>query len=790
MLSCRWCGRRISEAIHFFVLLCWVSFVSGWLFGQTGPTAPALPQSVPPSAQPPVSGATRAVNDTGNVVTNGTNLQNAYDSASCGDQIVLDAGVEYRANFVFNKHCGPTDWIQVVSANLGSIPTVPYVSEAQANNQNSAPSAPTEANFAKLTSGNGSPVVTCTNALNVPGTYNYFGGLEVTNTVAAPLVYCTNGLSETLVSQLPDHLVFDRIYAHGITGSSTQMFLRGFVIVGSNVAIVNSYVADIYSIFQDSQAILFAYGPGPYLVQNNFLEGSGENILSGGTGKTPGYSCTVADSPAPTTTTASVDSCMDAAGGTLDTPAVGTCVMFYTSTGVPAYTPDDWTCITQNASGALTFNAIPSAPLSGAGKIAWGIVPADITITKNVIYKPPAWNPASPNYDGVSGSTCTIAASPAPTTSTATITACVDGNGNPMAMPAAGATVILYINASTVQVILTAINSGTGEATFSAQAAAPTAGAGQCLLGPFRDVKNLLETKYGKRWLVDGNVFQHVWNGGQGYGVNLNSTDQNGDCPWCIVQDVTLSNNIFQDLYQALAIIPAQSYTGPAPGPLARVMIRNNLFWPQYSGTILTATGYIIKGSDPQKGTRNGADSVQIIHNHLLGAGTNIHMGGTIDNGMPQNYTNLVMKDNLTEFDQYRWLSQCITGPDGVECIGSSLNTGGTAQIGTNAIINTGALNGGQGVSDSTLATRYGSMILSTIVDTYAAANFVNFSAINTDYHNYALAGGSPFHGLASDGTDPGVDFQQLDSVLFPRRAPNLPRRQACCVVRGGNSAE
>jgi len=738
---------------------------------------PAFPQAVPPSAQPATYGATRAVQDTGNVATNGTNLQNAYDAASCGDQIVLDAGAEYRGNFVFNKQCTSDNWIQVVSANLTSIPRVPYVTPSQINNQNSAPAAPNTANFARLTSGNAAAVFTCTNALNVPATYNYFAGLEVTNNVAAALVSCTNALSETIVGQLPDHIIFDRLYVHGIPGSSAQMFLRGFLIVGSNVSVGNAYVADIYSTYQYSQAILLATGPGPYLVRNNFLESAGENILAGGTGKTPGYACTVAASPAPTNTTATVDTCWDAAGGAVNTPAIGTCVMLYTSTGVPAYTPDDWTCITGNSAGALTFKAIPTVPLAGAGMIAWGIVPADITVTNNVIYKPPAWNPASDHYDGVSGNTCTIASSPAPTSNTATITSCVDSNGNPVALPGDGAGVILYINGLTIQVTLTTVNGSTGAATFPAQSAAPAAGPAQCLLGPFRDVKNLLETKYGVRWYVNGNIFQHVWNGGQGLGININSTDQNGDCPWCIVQDVTLSNNIFQDLYQTLAIIPAQSYTGPAPGPLARVLIQNNLFWPAHSGTILGFGGYIVEGGAPIRGTANGADSLQIIHNHLLGWGQNIHAGSSIGEGMPQNYSNLVIQDNLTEFDQYRWMNQCVAGSDGKACIDSSLNTTGTATIVTNAIINTGAMNGGQGVSDSVLTDRYGSMILNTIVDTYWAAGFVDYSAIDTDYHNYALAATSPFRGLASDGQDPGVNFTQLDAALFPRRAPARPRR-------------
>jgi hypothetical protein len=48
----------------------------------------------------------------------------------------------------------------------------------------------------------------------------------------------------------------------------------------------------------------------------------------------------------------------------------------------------------------------------------------------------------------------------------------------------------------------------------------------------------------------------------------------------------------------------------------------------------------------------------------------------------------------------------------------------------------------------------------------YSAVGFVNFPAIGTDYHNFALAAGSRFHGRASDGTDPGVNFGLLDAGL------------------------
>ena len=230
-------------------------------------------------------------------------------------------------------------------------------------------------------------------------------------------------------------------------------------------------------------------------------------------------------------------------------------------------------------------------------------------------------------------------------------------DGTPLYTP------ILYVSGQTFQVPLLTADITSGNVTFATQSAAPSDRNGQVAWGGYRDVKNLIESKYGARWLIDGNLFQHVWNGGQGLGFNLNATDQNGDCPWCTVQDITMTNNIWQDLYQTGAFIPAQSYTGLAPGALARVLIKNNLFWPQYSGLIFGVADYIIWGGMySNAGTRNGIDSLQIIHNHMIGFGTNLHVGSSIGAGVPENYTNLVIKDNVTEFDQYRWLNQCILG--------------------------------------------------------------------------------------------------------------------------------
>ena len=631
------------------------------LFGQASPINPMAPQSVPPGVRP---------NPTGSIVSvhSGDDLQAKYNAASCGQDLVLDDGAVFTGSYVFNKQCTASNWILVEGTGCSngtvSIPT--YATQASANSASIPPwPAPTLTHYATITNTSTGAPVTTTNTSNVPATYNYFGCLEVTSSAFQyALISISNGLFETLAGQLGDHLIFDRMYVHGLPSQATVQMRRGFLVTGSNISIVNSYVSQIYDSNADSQAILGGFGPGPYLIQNNFLSAPTEVIMFGGVGKTPGYSCTIAASPAPTTTTATVNTCINAASGSVATPPIGTQVMFYTSSGSPPYLPSDWTTVTGNTAGALTFNAIHAAPISGVGKVAWGILPNDITITKNYLYKLPSWNPSDPSYDGVR-----------------------------------------------------------------------------------RSSKNFVEVKYGKRWNVTANIMVNTWYNGQQFAFNFNASDQDGNCPWCTASDVTVTNNIIKNISGAFQIITAQ--TGGAnqacPGPLARVLIQNNLFFVPGASPYIASGGSVFElaGYAFCSITGGGVDSVQITHNHLMGAGNNMVLSG----GAPYNYTNLLIRDNLTEFDQYRWSN--VAGGCTDPCFTSQISTGGTYTVSNNAIINSGALNGGQGVSDATINTRYGSKVLSTLYDTsigtnYSGAPFIDYSAVKTDYHNFALTGSWP----------------------------------------------
>jgi hypothetical protein len=50
----------------------------------------------------------------------------------------------------------------------------------------------------------------------------------------------------------------------------------------ASTSILNSWISDIKSTDQDSQAIAGWNGPGPFSIRNNYLEAAGENFLLGG----------------------------------------------------------------------------------------------------------------------------------------------------------------------------------------------------------------------------------------------------------------------------------------------------------------------------------------------------------------------------------------------------------------------------------------------------------------------------------------------------------------------------
>jgi len=122
-----------------------------------------------------------------------------------------------------------------------------------------------------------------------PGANHYrLIGLEITRIAAGPklpLVYTLVANSQ----QAPaDHIILDRVWVHGTPQDETNHGVRLNGI--TNAAVVDSTFTDFHCIAKtgactDAQAIVGGNGnlqSGPFLIQNNFLEASGECVLLGG----------------------------------------------------------------------------------------------------------------------------------------------------------------------------------------------------------------------------------------------------------------------------------------------------------------------------------------------------------------------------------------------------------------------------------------------------------------------------------------------------------------------------
>jgi len=116
------------------------------------------------------------------------------------------------------------------------------------------------------------------------GAHNYrIIGVEITVAPgvdqAKTLVKLDGGSNQDTLAEQPHHIVLDRVYIHG---NDTVDLQRGVNLNSAYTAIIDSNISDVHSKSADSQAIMGWNGTGPYLIQNNYLEAAGENVMFGG----------------------------------------------------------------------------------------------------------------------------------------------------------------------------------------------------------------------------------------------------------------------------------------------------------------------------------------------------------------------------------------------------------------------------------------------------------------------------------------------------------------------------
>jgi hypothetical protein len=201
------------------------------------------------------------------VVHAGDDLQHAIDQAIPGDVIALEAGATFIGNFVLPEKSG------------GAFITIRSATPDDQLPPSGTRIVPSDAPLlAKLQSPNERPVLT-----TAPRAHHWrllFLEFGPNATPGSDIIRLGDGsAAQTSAESVPRHLEIDRCYIHGdeLLGQK-----RGIALNSAHTRILNSHLADFKLVGQDTQAIAGWNGPGPYLLENNYLEAAGENVMFGG----------------------------------------------------------------------------------------------------------------------------------------------------------------------------------------------------------------------------------------------------------------------------------------------------------------------------------------------------------------------------------------------------------------------------------------------------------------------------------------------------------------------------
>ena len=198
-------------------------------------------------------------------VAAGSDLQLALDDAEPGDIILLEAGATFTGNFNLPYKNNPLKkWIYIQSSDYNNLPA-----PGERVSPNDAGSMP------KIRATNGDRPITTENKAN----YLRFVGIEFYSNASLSGAMIKLGQADlTNAADQPNNIIIDRCYIHG---SDSVQIRRAVEFQGAYMSVIGSYIDNIKH-GSEPQAIAGWNGPGPYKIENNFLEASGENILFGG----------------------------------------------------------------------------------------------------------------------------------------------------------------------------------------------------------------------------------------------------------------------------------------------------------------------------------------------------------------------------------------------------------------------------------------------------------------------------------------------------------------------------
>jgi hypothetical protein len=232
-------------------------------------------------------------------------------------------------------------------------------------------------------------------------------------------------------------------------------------------------------------------------------------------------------------------------------------------------------------------------------------------------------------------------------------------------------------------------------------------------------VKNLIELKNARRLAIARNVFEYNWQGGQsGYAVVFTGRNQDGNCPWCQVANVTFEQNIVRHSAAGIVIL---GYDNNHPSQQTQgIVVRNNLFY-DIDSTNWGGNGYFLS-------LTGGARDITVDHNTII----QDHASGLVTmDGAP--VLGFVYTNNLSKHNNY-----------GIIGTGRGMGNDAIAAFLPGAQIDRNIIAGAP-------AARYP-----------AGNSFPSAAQFETQFAAYAggdyrLIAGSPWRGAGTDGFDLGA---------------------------------
>ena len=415
-------------------------------------------------------------------VAAGGDLQAALNAARPGDTILLEEGAEFVGAFVLPAKTGD-QWITLRSAAPDTVlpPPGKRIKPSQ---------APL---LARLRSPTGDAALrTAAGAHHWRIAYLEFrAGYEGNGDI----VQIGDGSSaQNSLDKVPHDIVLSHLYIHGdpVWGQK-----RGIALNAAAVTIRDSHISDCKGVGQDTQAIGGWNGPGPYTIENNYLEAAGENVMFGGAD--PAIPNLVADG--------------------------------ITFRGNYVSRPMAWR------------DPILRTPvITTASREAGGSLP-DGTYAYRIV------------ADGLARGTATPQVA---IRSTASAESVVTASGGASAIrlrwqAVSGATGYrVFGRASGGQTLSWAVTT----TEFVDTGAAGTTGAVPTSSGTVWNVKNIFELKSARNVLVENNILENHWKEGQpGFAIVLTPRNSNGGCNWCVVERVRFQYNIFRNIAAGVNIL-------------------------------------------------------------------------------------------------------------------------------------------------------------------------------------------------------------------------------------------